>query len=95
MLVYHIVWSTEGGGKVARWRVNGELGCPREQCCGSVTFLVRFRVSDQWIRILPFSSFTFKMSTKNFFPLLIIRAYYFLMVHLHHFQEKSQKEVAK
>jgi hypothetical protein len=48
----------------------------------------RIRVSDKWIRILLFSSLTFK--TQNF------SAYYFLKLHLHHLSKtKSHKEVTK
>ncbi len=46
-----------------------------------------------WIRILLFSSLTFKMPTKNNFCLNIFSAYYCLKVHLHNFPKiKSQKE---
>ncbi len=45
------------------------------------------------IRILLFSSLTFKMPAKNLFFSIIFSAYYFLKVHLHHFSKiKSQKE---
>ncbi len=48
--------------------------------------------SDWWIRILLFSSLTFKILTKNNF-LKNFSAYYFLKVHIHHFSKiKSQKE---
>ena len=49
--------------------------------------------SGSWIRILLFSSLTFKMPAKNKFFNTIFSAYYFLKLHLHHFsQMKSQKE---
>jgi hypothetical protein len=45
-----------------------------------------------WIRILLFSSLTFKMPTKNKFFVKNFFAYYFLKVHLHHFPKiKGQK----
>ncbi len=45
--------------------------------------------SGSWIRILPFSSLTFKMPAKN----TIFSAYFLLKLHLHHFSKiKSQKE---
>ncbi len=48
--------------------------------------------SGSWIRILLFSSFTFKMPAKNKFLNTICSAYYFLKRHLHHFSKiKSQK----
>ncbi len=48
--------------------------------------------SGSWIRILLFSSLTFKMPAKNFFN-TISSACYFLKVHLHYFTKiKSQKE---
>ncbi len=47
--------------------------------------------SGSWIRILLFSSLTFKMPAKNNF--FLHTAYYFLKVHLHHFSKiKSLKE---
>ncbi len=49
--------------------------------------------SGSWIRILLFSSLTFKMPAKNEFFDTIFSAYYFLKVHLHHFSKiKSEKE---
>jgi len=52
---------------------------------------IRIRASDQWIRILLFSSLNFKTPTKNFFS-----AYYFLKVHFHNFSKiKGHKEVTK
>jgi hypothetical protein len=49
--------------------------------------------SGSWIRILLFSSLTFKMPTKNNFCLNIFSAYYILKVHLHNFPRiKSQNE---
>ncbi len=46
--------------------------------------------SGSWIRILLFSSVTFKMPAKTN---TIFSAYYFLKLHLHHFSKiKSQKE---
>ncbi len=61
---------------------------------------LRLSASDQWIRILLFSSLTFNTLTKNYyfvvFLLIIFSAYYSLKVHLHHFSEiKSHKEVTK
>ncbi len=45
-----------------------------------------------WIRILLFSSLTFKMPAKKLFFNTIFSAYYFLKVHLHHFSKiKCQK----
>jgi hypothetical protein len=57
------------------------------------------RASDQWIRIrlriLIFSSLTFKTPPKNNF-FLSFYAYYFRKVRLHHFSHiKSNKEVTK
>jgi hypothetical protein len=58
----------------------------------------RIHASDYWIRIrmrvriLLFSSLTFKIPTKNSF--FSFSAYYFLNVHLHHFSKiKNQKKV--
>ncbi len=49
--------------------------------------------SGSWIRILLFSSLTFKMPTKNNLCLNIFSAYYCLNIHLHNFPKiKSQKE---
>ncbi len=49
--------------------------------------------SGSWIRILLFSSLTFKMQAKNQFFNTIFSDYYFLKVHLHHFSKiKCQKE---
>ncbi len=49
--------------------------------------------SGSWIRILLFSSLTFKMPAKNKFFNTIFSAYYFLKLHLHHFLKiKRQKE---
>jgi hypothetical protein len=49
--------------------------------------------SGSWIRILLFSSLTFKMPAKNYFFNTIFSAYYFLKLHLHHFSKiKSKKE---
>jgi hypothetical protein len=46
-----------------------------------------------WIRILLFSSLTFKIQQKTSFFHTIFSAYYFLKLHLHHFLKiKSQKE---
>jgi hypothetical protein len=57
---------------------------------------VRIRILDPgslWIRILLFSSLTFKMPGKKLIFNKIFSAYYFLKVHLHHFSKiKSQKE---
>jgi hypothetical protein len=63
--------------------------------CGSMNFCAdpnpRIQTSEEWIRIMLFSSVTFKTSTKNYFKFF---AYYFLKVHLHHFSKiKSRKEV--
>ncbi len=45
-----------------------------KQCFGSVTFLIRIRASDQWIRlrVLLFSYLTFKTATKNYFFCLLL-----------------------
>ncbi len=49
--------------------------------------------SGSWIRILLFSSLTFKMPAKNLFFDTIFSAYYFLKLNSHHFSKiKSQKE---
>jgi hypothetical protein len=49
--------------------------------------------SGSWIRILLFSSLTFKMPTKKNFSLNIFSAYYFVKAHLHNFLTiKSQIE---
>ncbi len=53
----------------------------------------RIHASDQWIRILLFSSLTSKMPAKNLFFNKIFSAYYFLKLNLYHFSKiKSQKE---
>jgi hypothetical protein len=53
----------------------------------------RIHASDSWIRILLFSSLTFKMPAKNKIFNTIFSAYYFLKLQLHHFSKiKSQKE---
>ncbi len=50
--------------------------------------------SGSWIRILLFSSLTFKMPAKKLFFNTIFSTYYFLKLHLYHFTKiKSQKEV--
>jgi hypothetical protein len=55
----------------------------------------RIHASDKWIRILLFSSLTFKRPTRTNFK-KSFSAYYFMKVHLHHFSKiKSQKEVTK
>jgi hypothetical protein len=52
--------------------------------------------SDYWIRILLFSSLTFKKPTKNEFLKISFSAYSFLKEQLHHFSQiKSPKEVTK
>jgi hypothetical protein len=65
----------------------------KNQCCGSVTFRYGSG-SDPWIRtsdyrirlrILLFSSVTFKKATNNYFFFLIFFANYFLKLHLHQF----------
>ncbi len=49
--------------------------------------------SGSWIRILLFSTLTFKTPSKNLFFSTIFSAYYFLKLNLHHFSKiKSQKE---
>jgi hypothetical protein len=49
--------------------------------------------SGSWIRILLFSSLTFKMPAKNYLFNTIFSAYDFLKLHLHHFSKiKIQKE---
>ncbi len=49
--------------------------------------------SRSWLRILLFSSLTFKMPAKNLFFNTIFSAYDFLKLHLHHFSKiKMQKE---
>jgi hypothetical protein len=49
--------------------------------------------SGSWIRILLFSSLTFKMPAKKQFFNTIFSAYDFLKLHLHHFSKiKIQKE---
>ncbi len=74
------------------------------QCCGSMTFWEWIRIRGSmpltngsgfasWIRILLFSSLTFKMPAENKIFNTIFSAYYFLKVQLHHFSKiKSQKE---
>jgi hypothetical protein len=60
------------------------------QCRGSMPLT---NGSGSWIRILLFSSLTFKMPAKNKFFNIIFSAYYYLKVHLHNFSKiKSQKE---
>ncbi len=50
--------------------------------------------SGSWIRIMLFTSLTFKMPTKNKCFVKSFSAYYFLKVHLHYFPKiKSQKEL--
>ncbi len=70
-------------------------GC--NQCCGSMTFWCGSGSGSAdpylWlIRILLFSSLTFKMPKKNFFFLKSIPAYYFLKVHLHNFSKIKIKK---
>jgi hypothetical protein len=49
--------------------------------------------SGSWVRILLFSSLTFKVPAKNKFFNTIFSSYYFLRLHFHHFSKiKSQKE---
>jgi hypothetical protein len=64
------------------------------QCCGSMTFWGGSEPgSGSWIRILLFSSLTFKMPAKKTNFLTQIFAYYYLKLHLHHFSKiKSQKK---
>jgi hypothetical protein len=68
-----------------------------DHCCGSMNFGADPRIHDYWIRILTFSSVTFKTSIKKyffFFPSFF--ADYILKLHLHHFSKiKSHKEVTK
>jgi hypothetical protein len=47
------------------------------------------------IRILLFSSLTFKLPTKNYFFIKSSSAYYFLKVHLHHFQRQKVQKKSK
>jgi hypothetical protein len=65
------------------------------QCCGSMPLTKGSWFgsgSGSWIRILLFSSLTFKMPKKLIFN-TIFSAYYFLKLHLHNFSKlKSQKE---
>ncbi len=66
-----------------------------KQCCRSKNFWISVRIR---IRILLFSSVTFKTSTKNFVSLtfLLFGLLFFLKVLLHHFPKiKSHKEVTK
>ncbi len=51
--------------------------------------------SGSWIRILLFSSLTFKMPTKNEFFIKLFCAHYFLKVHLNHFSKITVKKKFK
>jgi hypothetical protein len=60
--------------------------------CGSDP---RIHASEKWIRILLFSSLTFKKPAKNNLN-RSFSAYYFLKVHLYHFSMvKSPKELTR
>ncbi len=79
-------------------RIHDILGWIRIRILGSMPLTNRSGFgSGSWIRILLFSSLTFKMPAKNlFFNTIfntIFSAYYFLKLNLHHFTKiKSQKE---
>ncbi len=68
-------------------RIHDILGWILIRICGSMPLTNGSEFgSGSWIRILLFSSLTFKMPA-------IFSAYYFLKLHLHHFSKiKSQKE---
>jgi hypothetical protein len=72
-------------------RIHGILGWIRIRIRGSMALT---NGSGSRIRILLFSSLTFKMPAKNYGNLKKkISAYYFLKLHLHNFSKiKSQKE---
>ncbi len=72
------------------FRIHDILGWIRIRILGSMLLT---NGSGSWIRILLFSSLTFKMPAKKLIFNTIFSAYYFLKVHLHHFSKiKSQKE---
>ncbi len=78
----------------------GRLPACQNQCCGSMTFWYGSGSADPclwpiWIRILLFTSLTFKTQKNN--KKKKFSAYYFMKVpRLHHFSKiKSQKEVTK
>ncbi len=72
-------------------RIHDILGWIRIRIRGSMP-LTNGSGSGSCIRILLFSSLTFKMPAKKLIFSLIFSAYYFLKVHLHHFSKiKSQK----
>jgi hypothetical protein len=75
-------------------RIHAILGWIRIRIRGSMPMTNGSRFgSGSWIRILIFSSLTFKMPAKNYFFNKIFSAYYFLKLHLHHFSKiKSQTE---
>ncbi len=73
-------------------RIHDILGWIRIRIRGSMP-LTNGSGSGSWIRILLFSSLTFKMPTKNKFFNTIFSAYDFLKLHLHHFSKINiQKE---
>ena len=75
----------------AVFRIHDILGWIRIRILGAM-LLTNGSGSGSWIRILLFSSLTFKMQAKNQFFNTIFSDYYFLKVHLHHFSKiKSQK----
>jgi hypothetical protein len=84
---------------------NLEILMRHYQCCGSVTFWygsgsptsdkrIRIRLHIR-LRIMLFSSVTFKMELKNV-SFSVFFAHYFLKLHLYHFSRiKIHKEVTK
>jgi hypothetical protein len=73
-------------------RIHDILGCFRIRIRGSMP-LTNGSGSGSWIRILLFSSLTFKIPAQKKIFDTIFSAYYFLKVHLRHFSKiNSQKE---
>jgi hypothetical protein len=77
---------------IAVFRIHDILGWIRIRILGSMLLTNGFG-SGIRIRILLFSSLTFKMPAKKLIFNTFFSAYYFLKVHLHHFSKiKSPKE---
>jgi hypothetical protein len=81
------------GHYLAVLRIHDILGWIRIRIRGSMP-LTNGSGSGSWIRILLFSSLTFKMPAKTNFFNTIFSPYDFLKLHLHHFSKiKIQKEL--
>ncbi len=72
----------QGVGLVPVLRIHDILGWIRIRIRGS---MLPTNGSGSWIRILLFSSLTFKMPAKKEFINTIFSAFYFLKLHLHNF----------